>query len=150
MKSIRNFEYYTGVCFQLSANSKKIGGGGRYDDLIPLMKGGNHPACGFGLYIDSIMKLTSLGIKKDRDQTILIKSGSKTPEIIKNCFNLAKNLRENNYSVDIQFIDCEVSDYCWIVSICGKNPNDYDIVNQQWQQHYSASSINEIIKVLHQ
>jgi len=150
MKSIRNFEYYTGVCFQLSADSKKIGGGGRYDDLIPLMKGGNHPACGFALYIDSIMKSTSLGEKEGRDQTILIKSGSTKPEIIKNCFDLAQNLRKNDYSVDMQFADKELADYCWIVSIYEKNPNDYDIFNQQRQQHYSAVSINEVIKVLHQ
>ncbi len=56
--AVRSFEYYTGICFQLvSGNGEKVGGGGRYDDLIPLMGGPNIPACGFALYIDQIMGL---------------------------------------------------------------------------------------------
>ncbi len=56
--AVRSFEYYTGICFQLvSGSAEKVGGGGRYDDLIPMMGGPNIPACGFALYIDQIMGL---------------------------------------------------------------------------------------------
>ncbi|GAI49934.1 unnamed protein product, partial [marine sediment metagenome] len=40
----RGFEYYTGIIFQLFSGEGKIGGGGRYDALIPLMGGGDIPA----------------------------------------------------------------------------------------------------------
>jgi histidyl-tRNA synthetase len=56
--AVRSFEYYTGMCFQLvAANGEKVGGGGRYDDLIPLLGGPHTSACGFALYIDQLMAL---------------------------------------------------------------------------------------------
>jgi len=44
--STHGFEYYTGLCFQISINNQRIGGGGRYNDLIPLIGGSPAPACG--------------------------------------------------------------------------------------------------------
>jgi histidyl-tRNA synthetase len=56
--AVRSFEYYTGMCYQLvSADGEKIGGGGRYDDLIPLLGGPDTTACGFALYIDQLISL---------------------------------------------------------------------------------------------
>ncbi len=56
--AVRNFEYYTGLCFQLVGGpGEKLGGGGRYDDLIPMMGGPNTNACGFALYVDQLMNL---------------------------------------------------------------------------------------------
>ena len=56
--AVRSFEYYTGMCFQLvSADGDKVGGGGRYDDLIPLLGGPDTSACGFALYIDQLINL---------------------------------------------------------------------------------------------
>jgi len=51
------FEYYTGLIFQLYAKNVKVGGGGRYDALIPLLGGKDVPASGFALYMDPIMNL---------------------------------------------------------------------------------------------
>ncbi|OGO01543.1 MAG: ATP phosphoribosyltransferase regulatory subunit, partial [Chloroflexi bacterium RBG_13_52_12] len=51
------FEYYTGMIFQLYVGKEKIGGGGRYDALIPSMGGGDVPASGFALYLDRLMSL---------------------------------------------------------------------------------------------
>ncbi len=51
------FEYYTGVMFQLYAGSEKVGGGGRYDALIPAMGGADIPASGFALYLDRLMDI---------------------------------------------------------------------------------------------
>ena len=55
------FEYYTGVIFQLYAGGEKVGGGGRYDALIPSMGGKDVPASGFALYVDRLMKLVKPG-----------------------------------------------------------------------------------------
>jgi len=51
------FEYYTGLIFQLYARDIKVGGGGRYDALIPLLGGEDVPASGFALYMDPVMNL---------------------------------------------------------------------------------------------
>ncbi len=53
----RGFEYYSGVIFQLFAGEERVGGGGRYDALIPLMDGRDIPASGFALYLDPLMDL---------------------------------------------------------------------------------------------
>ncbi|MCX6012323.1 MAG: HisS family protein, partial [Chloroflexi bacterium] len=52
-----SFEYYTGTIFQFYHSEEKIGGGGRYDELIPLVGDGPVPASGFALYLDRIMNL---------------------------------------------------------------------------------------------
>jgi len=57
LASGRGFEYYTGVIFQLFMGGENIGGGGRYDALIPLMGGKDIPASGFALYLDHLMRL---------------------------------------------------------------------------------------------
>ncbi|OGO31899.1 MAG: ATP phosphoribosyltransferase regulatory subunit, partial [Chloroflexi bacterium RBG_16_56_11] len=50
------FEYYTGIIFQMFIGREKVGGGGRYDALIPSMGGGDVPASGFALYTDRLVK----------------------------------------------------------------------------------------------
>ena len=58
--AVRSFEYYTGLCFQLVNDKReKAGGGGRYDDLIPLLGGPHISACGFALYMDQLISLIS-------------------------------------------------------------------------------------------
>ncbi len=58
--AVRSFEYYTGLCFQLvNEKGEKAGGGGRYDDLIPLLGGPHISACGFALYMDQLINLLS-------------------------------------------------------------------------------------------
>ncbi|MDO8578262.1 MAG: HisS family protein [Dehalococcoidales bacterium] len=56
----RGFEYYTGLIFRLFAGDREVGGGGRYDALIPLMGGPDTPALGFALYLDCLMEIVSL------------------------------------------------------------------------------------------
>lgn len=52
----RNWDYYSGVVFEVrSASGARLAGGGRYDDFA-LLLGANKPvpAVGFGLYMDAI------------------------------------------------------------------------------------------------
>jgi histidyl-tRNA synthetase len=55
--SVRGFEYYTGMIFQLFIDGEKVGGGGRYDALIPAMGGKATAASGFALYMDLLAGL---------------------------------------------------------------------------------------------
>ena len=59
----QNFEYYTGLNFQILHKNTTVVSGGRYDDLLPLMGAGNVPACGFALYTDQVMKYVA-AVKK--------------------------------------------------------------------------------------
>jgi histidyl-tRNA synthetase len=53
----RDWEYYTGVVFELrSSYNAHIGGGGRYDELVKLLGGeGETPAVGFVYHIDPLI-----------------------------------------------------------------------------------------------
>lgn len=53
----RGFEYYTGAVFRFYCGGVQVGGGGRYDNLIPLLGGKAMPATGFALYLDRVMAL---------------------------------------------------------------------------------------------
>jgi histidyl-tRNA synthetase len=51
----RNWDYYTGIVFEISANnSTQLAGGGRYDELVSLVGGQSVPAVGFAYYIDQM------------------------------------------------------------------------------------------------
>ncbi len=56
----RGFEYYTGVVFHFYCGEVRVGGGGRYDNLLPLLGGPTgRPATGFALYLDRVMALVT-------------------------------------------------------------------------------------------
>lgn len=58
--SARDFEYYTGTIFQFFVGDTKVGGGGRYDGLTPLLGGKKRPAAGFALYISRLIDMVKL------------------------------------------------------------------------------------------
>ena len=146
--AISGFEYYTGVCFQLLANGDKIGGGGRYDDLIPLMSGKNIPACGFALYIDPIMKLLPMEHRESGEYRILIRGEEATPEIVRNCFTLAQSLREAKQTVEIDFAKQESSGYRWVISVSDKEPSPFAIWDSKQNQRTEVASVLEILNIL--
>jgi histidyl-tRNA synthetase len=145
--AIRGFEYYTGICFQLLADGEKIGGGGRYDDLIPFMGGKNIPACGFALYIDPIMKLLSLEGKESSESRILIRGEESTPEIVGTCFTLAQSLREAKHTVEIDFTGREPANYRWVISV-SKEPSPFVLMDCQQKQRSDVASAAEILNIL--
>lgn len=54
----RNWDYYSGIVFELRGGGKHLGGGGRYDDLARLLGSpGPVPAVGFAYYIDELLGL---------------------------------------------------------------------------------------------
>ena len=143
IRAIWGFEYYTGVCFQLLAGGEKIGGGGRYDNLVPLMSGRDIPACGFALYVDPIMKLLSLEGEKRSESGILVKGEELTPEIVKTCFTLAQSLRGAGYTVELGFTGQEESGYRWVIVVSGKGP--FVLTDGQTKQQRDVASIAEIL-----
>jgi len=146
--AIHGFEYYTGICFQLLTDGKKIGGGGRYDRLVPLMNGEDVPACGFALYVDPMMKLLPLEKEKKGESGILVQGKELTPEIVKTCFAVAESLRDAGYPAELDFTGREESNYRWVVLVLGKEPSPFMLTDCMQRRRRDAASMAEILKVI--
>jgi len=146
--AIHGFEYYTGVCFQFLAAGEKIGGGGRYDKLVPLMNGEEVPACGFALYVDPIMKLLPLEKEKKGKSGILVKGKELTSELVKKCFAVAESLRDAGYPAELDFTGREESNYRWVILVSGKKPSPFVLTDCVQKQRREVASMAEILKVV--
>ena len=115
------FEYYTGVIFQLFMGGEKIGGGGRYDDLIPAMGGGDIPASGFALYLDRLMNLVEPEIlTKPQPQAIRVRA--ERAEVLKEAFHTASQLREAGYRVALDLGGKKPAGLRWVLDVRSKKP----------------------------
>ena len=138
----RGFEYYTGVLFQFYLQGQKVGGGGRYDELIPLLGGGNIPASGFALYVDQLMDFFPL---KDVPKRVLVKSEISTTEGWKQAFEVASSLREAGYVAEIDPGYKEKTDHKWILRI---GEGALLLTDQTLGKEIKASSIADLLKAL--
>jgi len=148
MAAIHGFEYYTGICFQFVAGGEKIGGGGRYDKLVPLMNGGEVPACGFALYMDPMMQL--LPTEKKGRSGILVKGKELTPETIKTCFDVAKSLRDAGCLAEVDFTGQAESDYEWVISVSGKKPSRLVLKDCLKKRQRKVASVAKILEVVNE
>ena len=146
--AIHGFEYYTGICFQLLAGRKKIGGGGRYDRLVPLMNGEDIPACGFALYVEPIMELLPPKKEKRGECGILVQGKELTSEIIKTCFTLAESLRDAGYPAELDFTGREGPDYRWVILVSGKKPSPFMLTDCVQGRQRDVASMAEIVEVV--
>jgi histidyl-tRNA synthetase len=135
------FEYYTGIIFQLYTNNQKIGGGGRYDALIKSMGGGNTPACGFALYLDRLMKLVKMDDTAfPENKTVLVKAAS--INAVKAAFEAAEALRKAGFISEID-IDGKKSEL--VLEVKSSTPA---FVLKKKGKSQQAKTINEVIKAL--
>ena len=148
LKAIRGFEYYTGICFQLFADGTKIGSGGRYDDLIPLMGGKTTPACGFALYVDPILKQLPLESKERNKLGIIVKAVESTPEITRTCFTLAQSLRNAGKGAVLDFAGSGGPGYRWNVLVSGKKASPFVLIDCEQGQRRELGTIEEIVNYL--
>jgi histidyl-tRNA synthetase len=93
LASGRGFEYYTGMIYHIFSGEMDVGGGGRYDALIPQMGGQETPAAGFALYMGRLMGLIATG--KPAVGGILIRH---QPEAAGAAFSIAGQLRMNGFA----------------------------------------------------
>ena len=146
--AMHGFEYYTGICFQFAAGGEKIGGGGRYDKLVPLMDGEDMPACGFALYMDPMMQLLSLEKEKKGKSGVSVKGKGFTPEIVKTCFTVAELLRDAGYPTEIDFTDREESSLRWVIAVSGKKPSRFVLKDCVQKRRREVASVAEILEVV--
>jgi histidyl-tRNA synthetase len=96
----RGFEYYTGIIFQFLAGDVKIGGGGRYDELIPLLGGKKRSAAGFALYIGRLMDYVSPDVIGTAPG-VLVQVASEKPAVVRRGFQAQRWIQEAGYVAEI-------------------------------------------------
>jgi histidyl-tRNA synthetase len=120
LASGKGFEYYTGLIFHLLIGQNIIGGGGRYDALIPQMGGQATPAAGFALYMDQLIKMIEPESLAELDSNkILVKIA---PDATEDGFSLAETLRDFGYIVVLQLEDGQDTGYGWVLEVVNKSP----------------------------
>lgn len=143
----KGFEYYTGIIFQFYLSGRKIGGGGRYNDLIPLLGGGDIPASGFALYADQLMNIISL--KENKAQMVLVQSEIDTAKGAKLSFEVARLLREAGYVAELDQGYKGVTEHRWLLRIQDKKGEPPLLLTDQASgKSVGANSATEILGIL--
>jgi len=141
----KGFEYYTGVMFQLFVGEERVGGGGRYDALVPLMGGKDIPASGFALYLDHLMNLVKPAtLAEPRGQKILIEA---EPEAVKEGFNIATSLREAGYVAEFNLSGQEPADSGWTLEVRSKAPL-FVLTDRAKRKKFEAQTANEVLAII--
>ncbi len=143
----RGFEYYTGVMFKLLNNGEQVGGGGRYDALIPLMGGKDIPASGFALYLDHLMDLVKPEASADTPLPgILIKAGPEAAAL-KEAFQLADDLHQAGYAAEVYLGGQQPTGLKWQVDIRDKEPL-FTLTDQASHRSHPVRTRDEILALI--
>jgi len=124
---------------------ENMGGGGRYDALIPLMGGKDVPASGFALYLDRLMNLVGPEtLAKPLAQRILIRV---KPEIMKEGFSIAGRLREAGYVAELHLGGQEPANLRWTLDVRNKAPL-FVLTDQVKRRKFEARTADEALNLL--
>ena len=137
----RGFEYYTGIIFGFYSGGRRLGGGGRYDELIPLVGGKNVSASGFALYIDELM-----GLVKDAPVRERILVRAKDAEGLKPSLTVARSLREAGYVAEFDLGYKDVAAFRWIVNM--RSSGGIELLDQRSGKKQRRASAEELKKLL--
>ena len=144
LASVRDFEYYTGTIFQIFKGKDKIGGGGRYDALIPLMGGKDTPASGVALYLDRLMELVKPeALAKPEALGILVRV---EPEAAKEGLSLISSLHEAGYKAEFYLGAQAGADFEWTLDVRSQAPKF--ILTDRSKKKFEAQTIKDILKLL--
>jgi histidyl-tRNA synthetase len=140
----RGFEYYTGIIFQIFKGGEKIGGGGRYDALIPLMGGKDVPASGFALYLERLMGLIEpKALAQPQPPKILVRAELARA---KEGFDTAGRLHKAGYRAECYLGVQKEADFDWTVEL--KDKLKFTLTNQAKKQKVTAETIDELLALL--
>ncbi len=139
------FEYYTGIIFQFFIGGEKVGGGGRYDALIPSMGGGEIPASGFALYVDQLLGLVKPEAPAiPTPEKVLVRAES--AEALKSAFDLADSLRWAGFIAEID-LDGKKASARWTVMVRAKTPS-FTLVDNVGSGRSDFKNVDEVLKRL--
>jgi len=137
----RGFEYYTGIIFGFYSAGRRLGGGGRYDELIPLVGGKDVCASGFALYIDELMGLLKEVPRRER---VLIRA--KDAEGLKPSLALARQLRDAGYVAEFDLGYRETAGFRWVINM--RSGEEIELLDQSSGKKRRKSSSAELLKLL--
>ncbi|NQT31793.1 MAG: histidine--tRNA ligase family protein [Deltaproteobacteria bacterium] len=144
LASVRDFEYYTGAIFQIFRGKDKIGGGGRYDALIPLMGGRDTPASGVALYLDRLMGLVKPeALTQVEAPKVLVRA---KPEVSKEGFSLVARLHKAGYRAEFNLGAQSRADFGWTLDVQSQAPKF--ILTDRAEKKFEARTISEVLKLL--
>ena len=141
----RGFEYYTGLIFQIFAGKTKVGGGGRYNALIPLLGGENIPASGFALYLDPLMELIKLPRKPS--EQILVSADGRQPELIIEAFDIIKTLHAAGFSASLELDVPDKQNFKWRLEIRAQTPR-FVLSSKSGKKMQEAATIDDVLNLL--
>ena len=142
----RGFEYYTGAMFQLFVGEEQIGGGGRYDALIPLMGGRNIPASGFALYLDPLMNLMKPEtLAEPMSRRILVTVKSRKPEELQQSFTAVTQLRDAGYVAELGLGTQPPANFRWALEI---KPPLFVLTDRVKRKKFKVQTTNEVLALL--
>ena len=103
---VRGLDYYTRTVFEIQTDrlgsQNAVVGGGRYDDLVKLLGGPDHPAIGFALGEERVVTLleedSPLEVKRP---DLFIAALGETAE--KDCFDWVMDLRKSGLCVEMEY-----------------------------------------------
>ena len=145
LASGKGFEYYTGIIFHLYSGQQIVGGGGRYDDLIPQMGGKDTAAAGFALYMDSLMNLIKPEIVAEpiaHRVLVSIETGAE-----KEGFGIAAVLREAGLRVELALDGQRTAECGWHLEVRADSPV-FTLTNQMNNQKSSVDSAVAVLALL--
>jgi histidyl-tRNA synthetase len=91
----RSFEYYSGPVFSFLAGGQRVGGGGRYDELIGLVSGRSVPASGFELDVGPLSRLLPEPPEEGHAApVVVVRAEGGTPRDLARAYASARDLRE--------------------------------------------------------
>ena len=144
LASVRDFEYYTGAIFQIFKGKDKIGGGGRYDALIPLMGGRDTPASGVALYLDRLMGLVKPeALMEPEKPGVLVRA---RPEAAKEGFSLVARLHQAGYRAEFNLGAQNKADFDWFLDVQDKAPKF--VLTSKAGKKFKAGTFKDILKLL--
>ncbi len=139
----RGFEYYTGFVFHVSVNGERVGGGGRYDALIPLMSGKNIPASGFALSLDRLTGLIT--DEAGLIPGIIISLAKKNGESVKTGFDIADFFHRHGIKAEMD-IGKHPDNFNWNLTVNSKS--EFTLVNINKRKKYKINNPSEILEIL--
>ena len=103
---VRGLDYYTKTVFEFVTDALgsqgTVCGGGRYDDLISELGGGNVPGVGFGMGLERvIMLMEATGVPFEKDDDVSLYVATMGDEAYKKAFSIVTELRKKGVKCDL-------------------------------------------------
>jgi histidyl-tRNA synthetase len=106
---VRGLDYYTRTVFEIKhcrlGAQDALGAGGRYDDLVKQLGGGDCPAIGFAFGIERVLLIKEEKLPKSITQKKLIYIITLDEKTQQRAVGLLHNLRSNRFLADTDYIE---------------------------------------------